>query len=352
MKSTESVKLGSICRIMMGQSPASETYNTDGVGLPFFQGNADFGEEHPVPTKWCSKPKKTAGRGDILISVRAPIGAVNTASEECCIGRGVAALRPDAEEVNAAYLKYYLMSKRRYLESIGTGSTFTAIGKSALSELHVKLYDLDTQAEISQSFDKVSDSIRSSARLFSLLDDLVKSRFIEMFGDPNSQLETSRLEEAFTVRDDARKPLSSVERSRMKQGNLYPYYGANGVVDFINSYLSDFDALCLAEDCGSYGREERSSYIIKGKAWVNNHAHILVPTCKCNLEYAEEYFYLLDITKRISGTTRMKLTKQQMLKLPIHLPPISKQNEFSRFVKMVDKLRFDFKRKLIAFSRR
>lgn len=177
MKSTKSVKLGSICRITMGQSPASETYNADRVGLPFFQGNADFGEEYPIPTKWCSQPKKTAKKGDILISVRAPIGAINTASEECCIGRGVAALRPDAGEVNAAYLKYFLISKRRYLESIGTGSTFTAIGKSALSDLCVKLYDLDTQVEISHSIDKVTYGIRSSTRLLSLLDDLVKSRF-------------------------------------------------------------------------------------------------------------------------------------------------------------------------------
>lgn len=173
---------------------------------------------------------------------------------------------------------------------------------------------------------------------------VIKSRFIEMFGDPNAKTAYSKFEDAFVVRDDARRPLSSVQRAGMREGILYPYYGANGVVDYINDYLSDFDALCLAEDCGSYGREERSSYIIHGKSWVNNHAHVLVPTELCNLEYANEYFYLLDISKRISGTTREKLTKRQMLKLPIFLPPKHEQDEFSGFASQVDKLRFDCQR--------
>lgn len=85
-------RLEEICAINMGQSPDSSTYNEDGNGLPFFQGNADFGEIYPAVRMWCSEPTKIAREKDILISVRAPIGALNIANCECCIGRGLAAL--------------------------------------------------------------------------------------------------------------------------------------------------------------------------------------------------------------------------------------------------------------------
>ena len=69
--------LKEVCSIKMGQSPASDSYNDNGKGVPFFQGNADFGERYPVARKWCSAPLKMAEPEDILISVRAPIGALN-----------------------------------------------------------------------------------------------------------------------------------------------------------------------------------------------------------------------------------------------------------------------------------
>ena len=87
------VRLGEVCEIVMGQSPTSESYNKVGDGLPFYQGNADFGYRWPTPRVWCNSPTKMAEPGDILISVRAPIGALNFAKERCCIGRGVAPLQ-------------------------------------------------------------------------------------------------------------------------------------------------------------------------------------------------------------------------------------------------------------------
>ena len=77
------VRLDTICSINMGASPNSSTYNDKGEGLPFYQGNADFGEKHPTTRIWCKAPVKIAQEGDVLISVRAPIGALNVAAEQC-----------------------------------------------------------------------------------------------------------------------------------------------------------------------------------------------------------------------------------------------------------------------------
>ena len=161
-----------------------------------------------------------------------------------------------------------------------------------------------------------------------------------MFGDPNSSPDTVPLTEGFTIRDDLRKPLNDAVRQGMHTGELYPYYGANGQVDSINEYIAEYNALCLAEDCGAYGPGEASSYIIRGKAWVNNHAHVLVPKDNCNLVYGNELFRLLDITRQINGSTRSKLTQEAMKKLPILLPPIEKQDRFAGFVEQSDKSKF------------
>ncbi len=92
------IELGKVTKISMGQSPPSSTYNTNRIGLPFFQGKAEFTDLHPIPTKWCNSPKKIAYKNDLLISVRAPVGDLNIADQECCIGRGLAALNFQGEQ--------------------------------------------------------------------------------------------------------------------------------------------------------------------------------------------------------------------------------------------------------------
>ncbi|MEG1581502.1 MAG: hypothetical protein RR386_09635, partial [Bacteroidaceae bacterium] len=86
---TEYKRLDEVCHLNMGQSPDSKSYNGNGEGLPFFQGNADFGEMHPSIRMWCNEPTKVVDSGTLLISVRAPIGALNFATEKSCIGRGL-----------------------------------------------------------------------------------------------------------------------------------------------------------------------------------------------------------------------------------------------------------------------
>lgn len=181
----------------MGQSPSSNSYNTSGDGLPFYQGNADFGEENPVPRSWCTEPKKIAEKGDILISVRAPIGAINIADEKCCIGRGIAAIRPNQEVVSPDFLQHQLFASRNKLEAIGTGSTFKAVGKKTLSDFPVVIYPKNTQEAIAQQLNSIKKQIKTANSQLDQLDALVKSRFIEIFGnsyDPGSSSAKNRID--------------------------------------------------------------------------------------------------------------------------------------------------------------
>lgn len=177
-------RLEEICAINMGQSPDSSTYNEDGNGLPFFQGNADFGEIYPAVRMWCSEPTKIAREKDVLISVRAPIGALNIANCECCIGRGLAALTVNEDICVQKYLWHALSGKVDELNSKGTGSTFKAINKKTLSETEIPLPPIDEQRKIAAVLDKIGDLIAKRRQQLDKLDELVKSRFIELFGDP------------------------------------------------------------------------------------------------------------------------------------------------------------------------
>ena len=170
-----------------------------------------------------------------------------------------------------------------------------------------------------------------------MLSTVCNSQFIVMFGEPKNSPDAVSLETAFTIRDDLRKPINDSVRSEMHAGQLYPYYGANGQVDSINDYLMDCDAICLAEDCGSYGAGEYTSYIVSGKCWVNNHAHVLIPKECCDIEFANVYFRILDMTEYVTGTTRLKLTQAKMKTIPMILPSLDRQKEFAAFVRQSDK---------------
>ena len=184
MSKWEKVRLFAVCEITMGQSPASTSYNLTGDGIPFYQGNADFGEVYPNVRYFCNQPTKIAEKDDILISVRAPIGAVNIAIERCCIGRGLASLRAQKQKLDTKYLFYVLKRKNNELNLKGTGSTFKAINKQILGDLIIPLPPLEKQKQITKTLDTAADLLALQKQQLAELDNLIKSIFYNMFGNP------------------------------------------------------------------------------------------------------------------------------------------------------------------------
>ena len=180
----ELVALEEVATIVAGQSPPGSSYNESGLGLPFFQGKADFGESHPVAKKWCSEPRKIAEAGDILISVRAPVGPTNVASERCCIGRGLAAIRPDESVATRDFVLWAIKQREAGLVAKGQGSTFPAIGQKDLKELSVPLPSLDKQRQIVATLNRAAKIERLRGRASDRLQELVPALFSKMFGDP------------------------------------------------------------------------------------------------------------------------------------------------------------------------
>ena len=129
-------QLGECFNLTMGQSPPGSTYNDNGEGLPFFQGNADFGFRYPEKRRYCTAPNRIARPDDTLVSVRAPVGAINMTWEECCIGRGVAALRHSSGSTSFTYYSVWALQEE-IQQYEHTGTVFGAITKRQFESLRV-----------------------------------------------------------------------------------------------------------------------------------------------------------------------------------------------------------------------
>lgn len=122
-------KLSDIAEIEMGSSPDSKYYNENRNGLPFFQGNKNFSDIYPEIKRWCSNPGKVAEEGDVIMTVRAPVGEVNKLQEKSCIGRGVAAFRSNSLESNE-YIYYLLKCRKERWNQFASGTTYESVNST------------------------------------------------------------------------------------------------------------------------------------------------------------------------------------------------------------------------------
>ena len=147
-----------VAMITMGQSPSGKTYNTDGEGVPFYQGKTEFGELYiGEPTTWTTSPTRYAECNDVLMSVRAPVGSTNLAIEHCCLGRGLAGIRPIEGKSTSLFILYSMRSIESQIEGMGVGSTFKAINKDQVYKLPIPLAPLSLQeqfVELAEQSDK------------------------------------------------------------------------------------------------------------------------------------------------------------------------------------------------------
>lgn len=126
-------QLSEVCSLVMGQSPKSEHYNDIGKGLPFHQGVTDFGSRYPTHTKWTNVDKRVADAGDILFSVRAPVGRINLAPDRLVVGRGLSAIR--ANDGNQNFLLNQLQDKFAEEDLIGGGTIFNAVTRHDMESI-------------------------------------------------------------------------------------------------------------------------------------------------------------------------------------------------------------------------
>ena len=180
------MKLKEFAIINMGQSPKGETYNTNGYGMPFLQGRKTFGRIYPIIDTWTTNPIKTANKDEILMSVRAPVGDMNFANQEICIGRGLCSI--NAKNGRNKYLYYMLLNSMNDLKQKSTGTVFDSINRNDLENLEINFHSDDEQAKIENILGNIDSKIELNNEinnsLYKLSNLIYKKWFID-FKFPN-----------------------------------------------------------------------------------------------------------------------------------------------------------------------
>lgn len=150
--------------------------------------------------------------------------------------------------------------------------------------------------------------------------------------------EFKKLGDLCQVLDSQRKPVTKKDRTK----GIYPYYGATGIQDYVDSYIFDGRFLLVGEDGAKWGASDKTAYIIEGKSWVNNHAHILKVLENVNDRLLEYYLTFKDLSEYITGAVVPKLTQKALVSIPIPIPPLSEQQHI---VEELDLLSFIIEKK-------
>jgi type I restriction enzyme S subunit len=328
------VRLGEVCEIIMGQSPPSKSYNPAGRGLPFFQGKADFGEIYPTPRVWCDAPKKIARMNDILISVRAPVGAVNIAKDTCCIGRGLAALRLKAE-CELFWLFWYLKFIEKYLAEKGSGSTFKAITKKDIENLFIPLPPLDEQKRIVARIEELMDRIKEAKKLRQetkkQTELLWQSVLVETFPQPGTQLPEGwrwvRLGEVFKLKNGKFIRTTDLQA----EGNI-PVYGSNGLLGFTTNPLLTKGRTIVIGRVGACG----AINVVDAPCWISDNAMFVANWfIECDIEYVAFALRNIDFSFFIKKGAQPSISQELIYNIFIPLPPLEEQKRIANFLQEV-----------------
>lgn len=168
--------LSDIANITMGQSPRGESYNTEGDGVIFYQGCSDFGERFPSVRMYTTEPVRYAVTNSVLMSVRAPVGAMNVALEECCIGRGLASIKE--KDGYDSFLLYLIKSLQNVFDSYnGDGTVFGSINKKSIGNIEIVIPSIEVVENfhkmVSPLDEKIKSNYQENKRLAALRDTLL-----------------------------------------------------------------------------------------------------------------------------------------------------------------------------------
>lgn len=287
--------------------------------------------------------------GDVLLMSRNPhlrkAGVVDF--EGICSDVSYVCRTKDENVLMQRFLPFIFQSDDfwRFAEENKKGSTNFFLNWSDFEKYEFNLPPIETQRKLVEILWSFEDTKTAYKKLLEKTDELVKSQFIEMFGEPYSENEkwpTEPFGELTNSFNNTRKPVKEGDRRNMQ--GPYPYYGATGIVDYVNDYKLDGTYLLISEDGKALEfRNYDIAFIATGKIWVNNHAHVVQSKGKVSLEYLQYYFKYLDISDWVSGIDQKKLNRANLDIIPIMVPPEELITQFDEFVRQSDKSKFELK---------
>jgi type I restriction enzyme S subunit len=342
--------IGNVCEVIAGQSPPSSTYNKKKIGLPFFQGKADFGEMFPTIRYWCDSPNKIAIPNDILMSVRAPVGPTNICDIECAIGRGLAAIRSNGK-TDYKFLYYYLKFIEPKIALKGNGSTFSAITIGEVKKIEVPLPAISAQKHIATILEEADALRKADVQLIRKYDELLHASFGQLFGAAKDMLKifpSKKLEVIADIASGVAKNTKAfkndfIDVPYMRVANVQDGHINLNEVKTIKVSKQDFEKYLLKRNDILLTEGGDPDKLGRGAVWHNeitpciHQNHIFrVRTNENELNsvylsfligssYGKRYF--LKAAKQTTGIASINMT--QLKNFDVIIPPLSLQNRFA-----------------------
>ena len=338
----EQRKLGDVVQITMGQSPDGSTYSDEPSDYILVQGNADLQNGWVCPRIWTTQITKKADAGDLIMSVRAPAGAMGKTAYNAVIGRGVAAIKGN----EFIYQLLVKMNADGFWKTLSCGSTFESLNSDNIKNAEVKIPTTAEQIKIGDYFQQFDNLITLHQRKYNKLLNVKKSMLEKMFPKNGSNIPEIRFK-GFTDPWEQRKVFEIADRfdnlrvpvaANLRIPGNTPYYGANGIQDYVEGYTHDGEYILVAEDGASDLKNYPVNYV-NGRIWVNNHAHVLQGKEKiANNKFLSYAMRLADIESVLVGGGRAKLNADIMMNLDIAIPSFNEQEQIGAYFSNLDNL--------------
>ena len=339
-------KLGEVCTVLNGFAFKSGKYTDSGTRIMRITNVQKGFIVDDDPKYYPSKEMQGLNQyilkeNDLLMSLTGNVGRVGLLQKEllpAALNQRVACLRIKDYSLSLRFLFHWLNSAVFEQDAIFSAS---GIAQKNLSTEWLKSYKiaippLSEQQHIVEELDLLSSIIEKKKAQLKELDNLAQSLFYEMFGDPISNekgWEVKKLKDCCKNYDSQRKPITAKDRIK---GSI-PYYGASGVVDYVRDFIFDGDFLLVSEDGANLVlRSTPIAFCIKGKTWVNNHAHILKFDTLFQQKYIEFSINLRDISMMVTGCAQPKLTQAALNNMIILYPPLSLQQQFASKIEAIE----------------
>lgn len=287
-------------------------------------------------------------KGDIIFGKRRSyLRKVAVTDRDAVVSAHSMVIRPKGDLIVPEFLPCFMQSSIfwKTAHAISEGSMSPTIKWKTLAKQEFWIPTIEEQKKTSQVLLSVEKNITKNEKLIEYAEKLKKEFLQELLtrGIDHTNFKTTeigvfpaewdvvKIKDICENLDNKRIPIT---KSKRIEGNI-PYYGATGVIDYVNDFTFDEQLLLIGEDGANWTAFANTSYIITGKTWVNNHAHVL--KCKrVNIFFLKEYFNYADLSPYISGTTRGKLTKNDLMNIKIPLPNAVEQNAIENIFKSID----------------
>ena len=291
---------------------------------------------------------KKVEQGDFIIHLRSFEGGLEMANEDGIVSPAYTILRCKKPHSSLFYEAYFhtnefinhILSKS--VEGIRDGRQ---ISYEAFKWLGLPYCDVSEQERIAQLFCTLSHRIEKQQQMVDALKKYKRGvvaaifshqlKFSDATGNPYPEWTSCTLQDAVDFLDGQRKPLESADRAK-RQGQ-YPYYGASGIIDYIDDFIFDEPLLLLGEDGANIlNRSTPLCFIAEGKYWVNNHAHVMRPKAGQNIKFLCELLESLDYTRYNTGTAQPKLNQDKCRRIGLALPVYEEQCHIADFLSAFD----------------